>query len=269
MSMHFMYITNDLKIAKICQDNGIDRIWIDLEYKGKNKRQRGLDSVKSNHTIEDIVRIKPIVHKSELLVRINPIDNESEKEINAVISAGADVVMLPMAKSIEEIEKFDYIINGRCKKLLLLETKEAVENLDVILGRKIFDEVHIGMNDLSLSYNLKFMFQLLSNGMIEQMCRKIEKYGIPYGFGGIAQLGKGLLPAERILPEHIRLNSSWVILSRSFYNIEHMKNYKDAEQIISNELKKIREYEKKVELWSDEDFKENRNKLIDIVNGVI
>ena len=269
MSLHFMYITNDFEIAKICQNNGVDRIWIDLEYKGKNERQKGLDSVKSKHTTDDIVRIKPIIHKSELLVRINPIDDESEEEINAVIEAGADVVMLPMAKSIEEIEKFDYIIRGRCKKVLLLETKEAVENLDAILGRKVFDEVHIGMNDLSLSYNLKFMFQLLSNGMIEFLCKKIEKHGIPYGFGGIAQLGKGLLPAERIIPEHIRLNSSWVILSRSFYNIEHMNNYNEAEQIISNELKKIREYEAKVALWSNEDFKNNRKKLVNIVNEVL
>ena len=47
---------------------------------------------------------------------------------------------------------------------------------------------------------------------------KFEDKGIPYGFGGIAQLGQGTLPAENIIAEHYRLGSSMAILSRSFCN---------------------------------------------------
>lgn len=269
MSLQFMYITNDLKIADICQKCGIERIWVDLEYKGKNERQRGMDSVKSKHTIEDVKKIRPVLTHSQLLVRVNPMDEESEDEINAVIEAGADIIMLPMAKSISEIEQFDNVIAGRCKKVLLLETREAAENIEAFLDRKIFDEVHIGLNDLSLSYNLKFMFQLLANGTVEQLCDKIRKYEIPYGFGGIAQLGKGLLPAEKIIPEHIRLHSTRAILSRSFYSIENMKNYCEAEQTIREELNRIRSFELSVAGWDDIEFEKNREQLVRIVDGMV
>ena len=36
------------------------------------------------------------------------------------------------------------------------------------------------------------------------------------GFGGIARLGFGMLPAEHVIAEHYRLGSTAVILSRSF-----------------------------------------------------
>ncbi|MBO5470233.1 MAG: aldolase [Lachnospiraceae bacterium] len=269
MALHFMYITNDVEIARICQKCGIDRIWIDMEYKGKNERQKGMDSVKSHHTIDDITKIKPILDASELLVRVNPIDAESEKEINDAIGAGADIIMLPMAKTLEEIKTFNDIIEGRCKKVLLLETKEAVENIDAFLETGIFDEIHIGLNDLSLSYNLKFMFQLLSNGIVGNLCNKIAQYEIPYGFGGIAQLGKGILPAEMIIPEHIRLGSTRVILSRSFYNVNNMTSYGEAEKIITDELAKIKKYEQTISLWNDIDFCRNKKHLIQRVNAVL
>ena len=65
---------------------------------------------------------------------------------------------------------------------------------------------------------MKFMFELLVDGTIEMLCKKIKAKGIPYGFGGIAQLRQGTLPAENIIAGHYRLGSSMAILSRSFCN---------------------------------------------------
>ena len=44
----------------------------------------------------------------------------------------------------------------------------------------------------------------------------MSELNIPFGIGGIACLGTGLLPAELILAAHLRLGSERVILSRSF-----------------------------------------------------
>ena len=96
MTLKFMYITNDVNVALIAEKYGVDRIWIDLETLGKEERQKNMDSVKSNHSIEDIKKIAPLLTKSEMLVRINPINVNSENEINTVIDAGADIIMLPM-----------------------------------------------------------------------------------------------------------------------------------------------------------------------------
>ena len=54
MTLKFMYITNDVNVALIAEKYGVDRIWIDLETLGKEERQKNMDSVKSNHSIEDI-----------------------------------------------------------------------------------------------------------------------------------------------------------------------------------------------------------------------
>ena len=50
MSLKLMYITNNPSVARIAQDAGVDRIFIDMEYIGKEERQAGLDTVKSHHT---------------------------------------------------------------------------------------------------------------------------------------------------------------------------------------------------------------------------
>lgn len=54
MALTLMYITNNPVTAQIAQEAGVDRIWIDMEYIGKDKRQGGMDTVKNHHTIEDI-----------------------------------------------------------------------------------------------------------------------------------------------------------------------------------------------------------------------
>ena len=205
MSLVLMYITNNPQVALIAEKYGVDRIWIDLETLGKEERQRGMNTVKSKHTIDDIKIIKPLLTRAEMLVRINPWHDGSEKEIEEVISAGADMIMLPMWKTVEEVENFLRTVAGKCKTTLLLETREAVECLDEVLKHGDMDEIHIGLNDLHLSYGLDFMFELLSNGIVEKIVKKIKRTGIPYGFGGIARLGCGDLPAERIIMEHYRL----------------------------------------------------------------
>ncbi|MDE6189353.1 MAG: aldolase [Clostridia bacterium] len=243
MNLKLMYITNDKDVALIAEKYGVDRIWVDLETLGKEERQHGLNTVKSHHTLQDVKEIKSILTTSELLVRINCWNKDSKNEIESVIAAGADIIMLPMWKTLEEVQAFVQTVNNRVKTVLLLETKEAEQCLDSILTCCCPDEIHIGLNDLHLSYGLKFMFELLANGTVEKICNKLNKAGIPYGFGGIAKIGQGMLPAEKILFEHYRLGSTRVILSRSFCDTSITKNVLEVEQIFKNNLKELREVE--------------------------
>ena len=93
MSLKVFYITNNLDIALIAEDAGVDRVWIDLETLGKEERQGHIDSVKSHHTVDDIRRIAPRLTKAEMLVRVNPWNPNSIKEIDDVIAAGAEIIM--------------------------------------------------------------------------------------------------------------------------------------------------------------------------------
>ena len=253
-----MYITNDPTVAQIAEKNGVQRVWIDLETLGKEERQKNLNTVKSHHCIHDIEVISNVLTTSEVLVRVNPINPGSEEEINQVIAAGADMIMLPMWKSLDDVKQFLGFVNGRVKTTLLLETKEAVECLDQVLELGGFDEIHIGLNDLHLSYGLTFMFELLSNGTVESLCKKIAATGIPYGFGGIARIGEGTLPAEWIVKEHYRLGSTRAILSRSFCNAEEIKDMKTIEVIFAENMARLRDCERDFTTTTEEDFEENR-----------
>ena len=267
MALVLMYITNNPQVALIAEKNGVDRIWIDLETLGKEERQKGMNTVKSHHTVEDIKKIKPLLKKSELLVRINPWNAGSTKEIDDVVSAGADIIMLPMWKTISEVNSFIKAVRGRCKTTLLLETKEAVEIIDAVLANGQMDEIHIGLNDLHLSYGLDFMFELLTNGIIECLAKKITEAGIPYGFGGIARLGTGDLPAERVIMEHYRLKSTRAILSRSFCNTELITDIKEIEKVFENNMKDLRQFESGISKNSD--FIQNKIEVRNLVDKIV
>lgn len=267
--LKLMYITNNVDVALIAEKYGVDRIWVDLETLGKQERQGHIDSVKSKHSINDIKEISPKLTKSEMLVRINPINPCSKEEIDKVIEAGADIIMLPMWKSLDDVKIFLKIVDKRVKTTLLLETKEAVECLDEVLENGGFDEIHIGLNDLHLSYHLKFMFQLLVNGTVEKICNKIKNYNIPYGFGGIARLGEGILPAEKIIIEHYRLGSSRAILSRSFCNVDKTSSLDEVKEIFKENMKTQRLFEEKVMKMSKKDFENNKDELSNCVEKIV
>lgn len=243
MALELMYITNSPEIAKIAEKNGVERIWVDLETLGKEERQKNRDTVKSHHTLKDVETISGCLTTSRCMVRINPWHEHSATEIEEVIKRGADRIMLPMWKSKREVGAFVSAVGQRVNTTLLLETKEAVECLGDVLALPGLDEIHIGLNDLHLSYGLSFMFELLANGTVERLCRHIAAAGIPYGFGGIARLGCGDVPAERIIMEHYRLGSTRAILSRSFCNPEKADSLLSFEREFSENMQKLRAYE--------------------------
>lgn len=257
--MHLLYISNNTDEVKKADEIGIDFIFIDLEINGKKERQKGLNTFISNHSIEDIKEIKKALKKAKLLVRINPIGVNSEKEIDKVIKYGADVIMLPMFKTKEEVEKFVSYVDGRVKVCLLLETATAFFRIDDILSVKGIDYIHIGLNDLHLSLGLDFMFECLAGDFMEHIANKITQKGIELGIGGIARIGEGELPAEIILKEHVRLGSKMAILSRVF---------RDNSKELEKEIKKIREEYIRDLTLTKEELLENKKKIDKIVNEI-
>ena len=275
MPLKLMYITNRPDVAQIAEKNGVDRIFVDMEYIGKSERQRGLDTVMNHHTVEDEIAIRKVITKSEVLVRVNPIHEEqadgypaSEEEIERVVQAGADIVMLPYFKTVGEVERFVTVVNGRARTMLLLETAEAAQLVDKVAQVDGVDEIHIGLNDLSISYHSKFMFEMLSNGTVEKLCHHLKQLEKPYGFGGLASLGRGLVPAEMIVKEHYRLGSTGAILSRSFCNIHNFSNPEAIDEVFYRGIREIRTLEKECEKRIRY-FTENEKKLKCAVQQVL
>lgn len=269
MSIKLLYITNNPDIAIIAQKAGVDWIFVDLEYIGKDKRQANRNTVISKHSIEDVIELRKVISSSKLLVRVNPIGNYSENEIEKVIESGADIIMLPFFKTQDEVKKFISIVNGRVKTCLLLETLEAIEILDEILNIEGVDFIHIGLNDIHIARKTTFMFEFLAEGNVDKIASKIKKKGIPFGFGGMARIGELLPPGEDILAEHYRIGSSSVILSRSFCDFSKENNLKEFEELFTENVALIREKENELSEKEKDFFEKKRVSVINDVYKVV
>ena len=273
--LNLMYITKHPEIARIAEEAGVDWIFVDMEFIGKDCRQGGLDTVQNHHTVEDVANIRAAVTKAKVLVRINPIHDtmddypSSEEEIEAVIQAGADIVMLPYFKTTEEVHRFIGYVGGRAKTCLLVETPEAADLLDQIVEIDGIDMIHIGLNDMHLALKMKFMFQLLTDGSVDKWTRIIVQKGIMYGFGGLASLNGGAVPGRMILKEHYRLGSQMVIVSRAFCNTDNMTDLDKVRSIFNNGIADIRKMENEMNKLSKEDFKNNHKAVCDAVGIIV
>lgn len=212
-----MLITNAPDLARFAVEHGVQRIFVDLEVNGKKARQGHRDTLISNHSLEDVRAVRTAIPFGELLVRVNPLHEGSEQEVESAVSAGADLIMLPMFTCLEDIRTLVKLISGRCRFIPLIETPQAVALADQLVVEPGVDELFVGLNDLHLALGLEFMFQLVTNGTVERIASLCKAQGMPFGFGGIARMEEGLLPGRLVLAEHCRLGSSAVILSRTFH----------------------------------------------------
>lgn len=218
--MKFLLIPDDADMVEACLAHGIDRVFIDLEVDGKSERQAGLNAHFSSHDLADVREARkqvPACSQTELMVRINPISPASPKEIDAVIGYGCDLIMLPMFHSARELRELSGLVGGRVGTVGLFETPAALGRLRTLLAAPDRpQEAHLGLNDLSLGLRVDFLMEPLAGGLVDHFCRECADAGVPYGFGGVGALGTGVVPAELILSEHVRLGSEAVILSRTF-----------------------------------------------------
>lgn len=276
MALELMYVTNRVDVAEAAQTAGVDRIFVDMEYIGKSDRQGGMDTVQSMHTIDDVKALRKVITTSTLHVRCNPVHDatadyvSTEEEIDSIIRAGADVIMLPFFQNAEQVRRFIKAVDGRVKTNLLVETPESAENIDEILEIDGIDEIHIGLNDLHLGYGMTFMFELLADGTVERLCKKIAKKNISYGFGGVARVGTGTLPAECILGEHYRLGSERVILSRAFCDVAKETDFEVVKEKFNTGVHDIREFEKELlNTWNEETYTNNKAKTQECVAKIV
>ena len=280
--MIYKFITNKPELAKYAVSCGVKHIFVDMEYIGKDERQGHLDTHRARHTLDDVRKIKAAITKTEngsdskakadLLVRINPIYDGSPAEVDAVIGAGADIIMLPMFTNSEEVGFFIDLVDGRARISLLLETPQALVRLDEILEHHAdIHEIHFGLNDMHLGLGLDFMFEVLTGGLVEFAAERIRMVSseIRFGFGGVARIGEGSVPAEMVLGEHVRLGSEMVILSRTFH--QNAETVKELEQMINlkEELVKLDECIAGHRAGEGRLLLGNKVELVEAVRGVL
>lgn len=266
--LKLMILCNDAESALEAQEAGVDRIFYDMEFIGKAERQHGRNTVKSDNKLDGIPAVRQVLNKSELLVRTNPIHAYTKMEVDQAIAYGADILMLPMVIDQHDVEQYVSYVNGRAKVCIMIETAAAMARLDKILAVPGVNEVFVGLNDLHISMGLTFMFELLSDGLVEYIAQKCNKVGMPFGFGGIARIGEGDLPSDNILGEHVRLGSSSVILSRTFKGVVGVDA--NAHPIdLKEEVEKVRIRLEEINTWTESQHIENRKIISEAVDKVV
>ena len=192
------------------------------------------------------------------MVRINPLSARTPQEIDAVIAAGADVIMLPYFFTAAEARSFTNLVGDRSQVSLLVETSSAIRELPDCLAAGGIDEVHIGLNDLSIELGCGVILEPLCTAMIEELAAALREAGVPFGIGGIGRLSCDTLPVhpQRLLAEQVRLGCSRGWLGRTF------REGLDGSRL-SAEVTRIRDVTARWRAAPEEARRENRAALVE------
>lgn len=261
--LNYMMITASPDVAAFIEQQGVARIFLDQEVLGKAERQGHLNTHKAAHTLGDIAAVAEVLRKAELMVRLNPVNPATRDEVNAALDHGAQRLMLPMFTTRHEVELFLELVDGRVPVTFLAETPQSLVRLPdwLPLLTPGHDEVHIGLNDLSLGMGLDFLFEPLACRLLDSTALYLNSAGVRWGVGGIARIGQGELPAETVLGEHVRLGSEWVILSRAFHQGASSSNQLMQALDFPTEVDKLRQAEAGWRQASDKALLDNQQVL--------
>lgn len=210
-----MMVTSDPEVAAYAVDSGVDRIFVDLETRGKSERQQGLGMFLSRAQLDDVARVREAVPPGRLLVRINGTWEHTIEEVTAVVESGADLIMVPMFTQASEIEAVCAAAGG-APVIPLFETAESVLVARQVMALPGVAEGYVGLNDLALSFGQSFLFRAMLDDRFGRLCGSLQMSGKPFGIGGIGRIGSGQVPADLLLGEYMRRGASRVILSRAF-----------------------------------------------------
>ena len=112
------------------------------------------------------------------------------------------------------------------------------------------------------------MFELVADGTVDRLARQVLASGKKFGFGGIAGVGKGMIPAEMVIREHYRIGSTCAILSRAFCNTEVISDISQIKDTFIKGVKAIRDVEVECQKHLDY-FKNNQDSFVKNVNTII
>lgn len=192
---------------------GIDGIIIDWEKKGKANRQILFDTQVNKHTVSDLKAVRDHT-SSRVICRINGQPFLDTDEINTAIELGADELLVPMIKTLDEVEFVLEVVKGRADVGFMLETNEALQIADQ-LNKFPISRFFVGLNDLCIQRKSRNIFLPIIDGTIDELRPKLTKR---FGMAGLTHpLAGEPVPCASLIKEMKRHKCSFGFLRRSFY----------------------------------------------------
>lgn len=126
--------------------------------------------------------------------------------------------MLPNICDVREVQQVFSLLAGRARLVPLVERYAALAQIDQIIAVDGIDEVHIGLNDLSIDLGYRNRLAVLFDVRLKDMSDRTRSAGVKLGIGGIGRaLDTGLpVPSETVYARIAYLGGTGALLSRSF-----------------------------------------------------
>lgn len=210
--LELFLFTRDVGLATRAVAAGIDGIVIDWERNGKHARQFAADTEISLDTVDDLRRMR-VATQARILCRINPVGDRTPYEVDAAIEAGADELLLPMVRSVEDVRMALQVVAARIDLGIMVETVDAVAGARE-LARQPVSRVFLGLNDLAIERGSTSIFTALVDGTVDHVR---EAFEVPFGVAALTvPEGGEPLPCRLLIGELARLRCDFSILRRSF-----------------------------------------------------
>jgi len=218
MAFTFTLWTNDPGLARRADAAGVDRIGLDLETRGKASRQRGLPTWISTHDVVQLPAICDALHTASPFVRCNPLNARSREEVEYLLDHGVAILMLPNFTDLGDVERFLRIVDGRATVVPLVERLAALKAVQGFSVLHEINEIHIGLNDLSIDLGFKNRLAILATDLIADAALAARDAGLRLSVGGVGRAMDDSLPvpSDLVYAQYPRLNATGALISRSF-----------------------------------------------------
>ncbi len=193
--------------------SGVDGVMVDWERVGKEERQRFANTQISGDTLDDLRRVRAAT-QARVVCRLNHFGTATAEEVEQAIEAGADEILLPMVRSLEEVEAVLNQAGGRCGVGILVETVAAIRLAPELAGLPLA-RAYVGLNDLAIERGTPNIFTAVADGTVERLRSLFQA---PFGFGGLTlPEGGHPIPCRLLIGEMSRLDCDFSFLRRSFH----------------------------------------------------
>ncbi|RBY88065.1 aldolase [Blastococcus sp. TBT05-19] len=191
---------------------GAAGIVVDWERRGKLRRQAGEGTQINSDTPEDLSAVRAAT-PGRVVCRINGAGPWTADEVDDAVRRGADEILLPMVRSVEEVDRTLDAVAGRCGLGILIETQDAVDRAADLAARPL-SRIYVGLNDLRIDRRSTELFRPLVDGTVERVRAEVR---MPFGVGGLTLPGGGFpVPGDLLAAELVRMRTDFTFLRRSF-----------------------------------------------------
>jgi len=214
-----LYVFSQDELASEAAALGVDAVIVDLERHDKERRQGGADTDISTQTVRDLgdTRLRTDL---PIICRIDAVGEQSATQIDQVIEAGTDEILIPMVRHPVEVEWVLGYVDGHVAVGVMVETVDAVANAAELSTLPI-SRAYVGLNDLWIERRSNHRFSAFTDGTLDHLAGIFES--LPFGVAGLThpELGRPL-PCFHLINELVRLGCDFTFLRRSFFHaIKH------------------------------------------------